>query len=78
MLNKAPKMYQTRNYSEIYSCVCLNVLLNKMKLNVEDSVTIIMYFRLKPKKWLLITPATFEWKKINANICTYIYIYRCI
>ena len=63
MLNKAPKMYQTRNYSEIYSCVCANVLLNKMKLNIEDSVTKIMEFKFKTKKCLLMTPATFECEK---------------
>ena len=73
MLNKAPKLCQTRNYSEIYSCVCSNVLLNKMKLNIEDSVTKITEFKFKMKKCLLMTPATFEWKKINASICTYIY-----
>ena len=70
MLNKATKMCQTRNYSEIYSCVCANGLSNKMKLNIEGSVTIFIELKFKTKKCLLMTPATFEWKKIN--------IYRCI
>ena len=45
-----------------------------MKINIEDIVTITMEFKFKTKNCLLMTPATFEWKKINANI----YIYRCI
>ena len=75
-------MCQTRNYSEIYSCVCANGLSNKMKLNIEESVTIFIELKFKTKKCLLMTPATFELKKINANIdihiYIYIYIYRCI
>ena len=78
MLYKAPKTCQTQNYSEIYSCVCANVLSNKMKSNIEDSVTIIIEFKSKTKKCLLMTPATFEWKNNNACIYLYIYIYRCI
>ena len=74
MLNKAQKTCQTQNYSEIYSCVCANVLSNKMKINIEDCVTIIMKFKFKTKNCLLMTPATFEWKNMNANIYTYIYL----
>ena len=50
MLYKAPKTCQTQNYSEIYSCVCANVLSNKIKLNIEDSVTMIIELKFKTKK----------------------------
>ena len=62
-------------YSEIYCCVCANVLLNKMKLNIEDNLIMMMEFKSKTKFFLLMTPATLEWKKINA-IYIHIGVYK--
>ena len=48
-----------------------------MKLNIEDGLIIIMEFKefkSKMKNFLLMTPATFEWNKINANIYIYTFI----
>ena len=47
-----------------------------MKINIEDIVTITMEFKFKTKNCLLMTPATFEWKKINANMYTFIDVYK--